>query len=58
VVGTDGAVRELTVVAAQPSGFFERTALAAIAQWRYQPVKRNGEPVSQRAQVRLRFQVR
>jgi len=58
VVGTDGAVSELTVVAAQPTGFFERAALQAISQWRYQPVKRNGEPVSQRAQVRLRFKVR
>jgi TonB family protein len=57
VVGTDGAVSDLTVVAAQPVGVFEQAALAAVAQWRYQAVQRDGQPVRQRAQLRVRFKV-
>jgi TonB family protein len=57
VVGTDGAVDGLTVAGAQPAGVFEQAARDAVAQWRYQPVQRDGQPTSQRAQVRLRFKV-
>jgi TonB family protein len=57
VVGADGAVQGLTVAGAQPAGMFEQSALDAVAQWRYQPVQRDGQPTSQRAQVRLRFKV-
>jgi TonB family protein len=56
-VGADGAVQGLTVAGAQPAGMFEQSALDAVAQWRYQPVQRDGQPTSQRAQVRLRFKV-
>ena len=58
LVGTDGTVSELTVVGAQQVGVFEQAALDAVAQWRYQPVQHDGQPVSQRAQLRLRFTVR
>jgi TonB family protein len=57
VVGGDGAVSALSVVGAQPAGMFEKAALDAVAQWRYQPVKHDGQPVSQRIQLRLRFKV-
>jgi periplasmic protein TonB len=57
VVNTDGAVSALTVVGAHPAGIFERSAIAAVSKWRYQPVRRGGEPVSQHAQVRLRFEL-
>ena len=57
VVGTDGAVGELAVAGAQPVGVFEQAALDAVRHWHYQPVVRSGEPVSQRARLRLRFMV-
>jgi TonB family protein len=57
VVGSDGAVSALSVVGAQPAGIFEKSALNAVAQWRYQPVKRDGKPVSERTQIRLRFRM-
>jgi TonB family protein len=57
VVDTDGTVGELAVVGAQPVGIFEQAALDAVRRWHYRPLVRGGEPVSQRARVRLRFTV-
>ncbi|HKF98757.1 MAG TPA: energy transducer TonB [Steroidobacteraceae bacterium] len=57
VVGTDGAVSDVAVVGAQPVGIFEQAALDAVRHWRYQPVLRAGQTVSQHARVRLRFTV-
>jgi len=55
VVNTDGSVGELTIVGAQPVGIFEQAALDAVRHWHYQPVMRDGQAVTQRARVRLRF---
>jgi protein TonB len=57
IVGTDGAVSDVTVVGAQPVGIFEHVALDAVRQWRYQPVPRDGHTLGQHARVRLRFTV-
>ncbi|MBV8145129.1 MAG: TonB family protein [Gammaproteobacteria bacterium] len=57
VVGTDGAVSDVTVVGAQPVGIFEQSALDALRHWRYQPVMHDGHAVNQHARVRLRFTV-
>jgi TonB family protein len=57
VVGTDGAVSDVAVIGAQPVGVFEQAALDAVRHWRYQPVLRAGQAVSQHARVRLRFMV-
>jgi TonB family protein len=57
LVGTDGAVSDVAVVGAQPVGVFEQAALDAVRHWRYQPVLRAGQAVSQHARVRLRFTV-
>jgi TonB family protein len=57
LVGTDGTVSDVTVVGAQPVGVFEQAALDAVRHWRYQPVLRAGQLVSQRTRLRLRFTV-
>jgi TonB family protein len=57
VIGVDGAVSDVAVVGAQPVGIFEQAALDAVRHWRYQPVTRDGQAVSQHARVRLRFTV-
>jgi TonB family protein len=57
IVGTDGSVSDVTIVGAQPAGIFEPAALEAVRQWRYQPLVRGGQNVSQRARVRVRFKV-
>jgi TonB family protein len=58
IVGTDGAVSELSVVGTQPVGVFELAALDAVRRWHYQPVVRGGDTVTQRARVRVRFTVK
>ena len=57
MVQADGALNEITVVAAQPAGVFEQSALDAVRHWRYQPPLKDGAPVAQRARVRVRFAV-
>jgi protein TonB len=57
LVNADGTVSEAAIVGAQPVGIFEQSALEAVRRWRYQPVLRDGAPVTQRARVRVRFAV-
>ncbi len=54
-VRADGAVTDLVVTHAEPSGVFENAATTAVRQWRYTPAARDGHPVSQRAKVRVVF---
>jgi len=57
VVGLDGAVSDVSVIGAEPVGIFEQAALDAVRHWRYQPVLRDGQAISEHARVRLRFTV-
>jgi TonB family protein len=50
-----GEVAGAQVRAASPAGIFDEAALAALSQWRFQPVMKDGKPVSQRSVVRLKF---
>ncbi|HPF25658.1 MAG TPA: energy transducer TonB [Steroidobacteraceae bacterium] len=54
-VGTDGAVKDPQVLAAEPNGVFEDSALDAVRRWRYKPVMQNGTVIEQRARLRIRF---
>ena len=55
LVRTDGSVSDIAVVGAQPAGVFEQPATDAVRKWRYRPVLRDGQPINQRARVRVRF---
>ena len=54
-IAENGAVRDITVRAADPPGVFEQAAISALSQWRYQPVVRGAGPIVQRAHIRIRF---
>lgn len=56
-VRTDGTVDAVRVTDAQPAGTFEEAALASVARWRFEPVRRDGLPVEQRARLRMRFNI-
>lgn len=43
-IGEDGAVENLILIESDPPGVFDATALAAVAQWRYQPPVIDGAP--------------
>ena len=54
-VTPSGTVEDVQIRNASPADVFEEAAVRAIKQWRFEPVVRNGEKVSQRAMTRLRF---
>jgi TonB family protein len=54
-VHPDGSVTDVTVLKARPAGVFEKSAVAAVGQWRYQPIERDGLPVTELARLRLNF---
>ena len=54
-VNADGSVADVTVLKAKPVGVFEKSSVAAVSQWRYRPLARDGVPVSEHARLRLNF---
>jgi len=54
-VARDGSVQDIVVTNSEPRRTFDAAAMAAMRRFRYQPVVRNGEVVSQRARLRMRF---
>jgi protein TonB len=55
MVHADGSVTDVTVLRARPVGVFEAAAVAAVQQWRYRPVARDGVAVDEHARLRLNF---
>jgi protein TonB len=56
-VARDGTTLDSTIMAAEPTGVFERAALESVARWHYEPRVVNGAIVEQRVAARLRFQL-
>jgi TonB family protein len=56
-VRTDGTVTDVGVAGAEPAGIFEQAAMSAVRRWRYDPVRKDGRAIEQRARVRIRFSV-
>jgi TonB family protein len=54
-VRADGSVDNVVVTNSNPRRTFDNAAVAAVSQWRYRPVVRDGKPAEQRASVRIRF---
>ena len=54
-VAVSGQVTNLSVRAGSPRGVFDNAAIAAVSQWRYQPVVAGAGPIAQRARIRIRF---
>lgn len=54
-VTEDGMVRDLKVVSGHP--VLARAAQDAVAQWRYQPYRLNGKPVSMLTEIKLEFKL-
>jgi protein TonB len=53
-----GTVKSAVALDAQPKGYFEEAAIAAISRWKYEPKVENGSPVERRGvQVKLSFKL-
>ena len=50
-----GSVCDVEVVNANPSAVFEAHTISAVSRWRYAPVLRDGQPIAQRALIRVSF---
>lgn len=57
-VAPDGATQDLVVRGAEPQRMFDQAAIDAVKRWRFEPVKRDGAVVAQRAAVRIRFELK
>jgi protein TonB len=53
IIGKDGTVRELHVV--DGNILLAQAARAAVATWRYQPTRLNGEPVEVETYITVNF---
>ena len=55
LIGTTGAVDQVTVVSAAPKGLFERAAIAAFSAARFSPGKVLGVPVKSQVTIEVQF---
>jgi TonB family protein len=56
-VTVDGSVKDIVVTSATPARVFDDAATRAVAQWKFRPVLKDGEPAEQRARVLLKFEL-
>jgi TonB family protein len=57
VVTPAGDTSEITVVSASHERYFRNEAIAAVEQWRFEPVVFLGRPIPQHAYIRLEFKL-
>jgi TonB family protein len=55
VIGRDGRVSDVAIVAAQPRNVFEGAVRKAVRSWRFQPVTVDGRTVEQKKTQTIRF---
>jgi len=55
VIATDGSVRDARVLRSHP--LFDRAAVDAVRQWRYEPTRLNGQPVPVIVTVTVQFRL-
>lgn len=56
-VSASGAVENISVLIANPAGYFEKAAVKAVARWKYRPKTINGKAVRRQGfQTRITFQ--
>ena len=55
VIGRDGRVSDVSIVAAQPRNVFEGAVRKAVRSWRFEPVTVDGRPVEQKKTQTIRF---
>lgn len=56
-INIDGSVSNAVVLAAEPEGVFERSALKAVARWKYKPQLLGGKPTARRVVQTIEFRL-
>jgi len=57
IVDEEGGVREIEVLESVPGDTFVRSALAAVARWRFRPAVKDGRAVAVRVRQKLSFRL-
>ncbi len=57
LVDKDGTVKEVKIIEANPPGVFEEATVKSVHQWRFQPAKVKGEPVSAWCQSAISYEL-
>lgn len=54
-IAPDGTTQDLQVRDSAPKLIFDDAALDSVSKWRFEPIRKNGAPVAQRAVLQVRF---
>jgi TonB family protein len=54
-IAPDGSTQDLRVRNSEPAQVFDKAALDSVSRWRFEPVRKNGAPVAQRAVLQVKF---
>lgn len=54
-IASDGSTQDLQVRDSAPKQVFDKAALDSVSKWRFEPIRKNGAPVAQRAVLQVRF---
>ena len=54
-IAPDGSTRDLLVRDSAPTQVFDKAALDSVSRWRFEPIRKDGAPVAQRAMLQVRF---
>lgn len=54
-IAPDGTTQDLQVRDSAPKAVFDRAALDSVSRWRFEPIRKDGVPVAQRAVLQVRF---
>jgi TonB family protein len=57
-IAPDGTTRDVIVRNSEPLRTFDQSAVDAVKRWRFEPVKRDGAAIAQRAAMRIRFELK
>ena len=57
-IAPDGTTQDVVVSNSQPQRTFDQAAVDAVKRWRFAPVMRDGAAVTQRAAMRIRFELK
>ena len=54
-IAPDGSTQDLQVRDSAPKEVFDKAALDSVSKWHFEPIRKNGAPVAQRAVLQVRF---
>ena len=58
IVDVDGSVRNVQVVSSYPGEIFVESAVNAVKRWKFEPGKKDGQPVVTRVRLPVRFKMK